>query len=70
MIPGGNILINMDKSGDSLDAISNIQRGFEIGRNQVRQAGDYLFLTGSNVRRYTNESYTYITEDIYQDLQR
>ncbi len=68
MIPGGNILINMDKSGDSLDAISNIQRGFEIGRNQVRQAGDYLFLTGSNVRRYTNESYTYITEDIYQDF--
>ena len=68
MIPDGNILINMDKSGDSLDAISNIQRGFEIGRNQVRQVGDYLFLTGSNVRRYTNESYTYITEDIYQDF--
>ena len=65
MIPGGQILSKMEHSGKTLDNISNIQRGFEIGRNQVAEYGDYPFITGSNVSRYLHTSLSYITKEIY-----
>ena len=48
-----------------LDKISNIQRGFEIGRNLVKDFGDYPFITGSNVSRYVHTSLSYISEETY-----
>jgi len=68
MIPGGQILSKMDDSGVSLDKISNIQRGFEIGRNLVKHTkgvGDYAFITGSNVNRYVHTSLSYISKEVY-----
>ena len=68
MIPGGQILSKMDDSGVSLDKISNIQRGFEIGRNLVKHikgVGDYAFITGSNVNRYVHTSLSYISKEVY-----
>lgn len=68
MIPGGNILSKMDNSGYTLNAISNIQRGFEIGKNQVHDSGDYSFLTGSNVGKYCHTSLSYISHATYLDF--
>lgn len=65
MIPGGNILDKMDNSGYSLNTISNIQRGFEIGKKQVQESGDYPFLTGSNVGKYCHTSLSYISHSTY-----
>ena len=65
MIPGGQILTHMEKSGSILDSISNIQRGFEIGRDQVFSHGDYPFITGSNVSRYIHTSLSYIYKETY-----
>lgn len=65
MMPGGQILSKMAKSGLTLDKISNIQRGFEIGRNQVKDFGDYPFITGSNVSRYVHTSLSYISKETY-----
>lgn len=68
MIPGGQILSKMDNSGFALDKISNIQRGFEIGRNLVKAvngSGDYPFITGSNVNRYVHTSVSYISRETY-----
>ena len=69
MIPGGQILSKMDDSGVALDKISNIQRGFEIGRNLVKHTkgvGDYAFITGSNVNRYVHTSLSYISKEVYK----
>lgn len=65
MIPGGQILTKMEKSGLTLDNISNIQRGFEIGRNLVNDYGDYPFITGSNVSRYIHITLSYISKETY-----
>ena len=68
MTPGGQILSKMDHSGVALDLISNIQRGFEIGRNLVKKnqgTGDYPFITGSNVNRYVHTSLSYISKETY-----
>lgn len=68
MIPGGNILSKMDNSNYTLDKISNIQRGFEIGKNQVHECGDYSFLTGSNVGKYCHTSLSYISKATYMEF--
>ncbi|MCQ2343805.1 MAG: N-6 DNA methylase [Paludibacteraceae bacterium] len=68
MLPGGNILSKMDKLGLPLDTISNVQRGFEIGRDQVSNNGDYPFLTGSNVKKYYHESVSYISESTFRNF--
>ena len=68
MLPGGQILAKMDSSGLALDKISNIQRGFEIGRNLVKTtkgACDLPFITGSNVNRYVHTSLSYISPAVY-----
>jgi hypothetical protein len=65
MVPGGQILSKMEKSGLILDSISNIQRGFEIGRNLVNDYGEYPFITGSNVSRYIHTSLSYISKATY-----
>lgn len=68
MIPGGQILSKMDSSGFALDKISNIQRGFEIGRNQVKPTkgvDDVPFITGSNVNKYVHTSVSYISRETY-----
>ena len=65
MIPGGRILEKMDSSGTQLQKFTNIQRGFEIGRDLVTVAGKYPFLTGSNVEKYTFRSLSYISEYVY-----
>lgn len=64
-IPGGQILAKMEKSGLTLNDISRIQRGFEIGRNLVYGNGDYPFITGSNVSRYIHTSLSYISKSTY-----
>ena len=68
LIPGGDILGKMDNSGATLNDISNIRRGFEIGRDQVFEDGDYPFLTGSNVIRYTYSHLSYITDYVYENF--
>lgn len=65
MISGGRILGKMDSSGTQLQKFTNIQRGFEIGRDLVTVAGKYPFLTGSNVEKYTFRSLSYISEYVY-----
>jgi len=65
MIPGGQILSKMEKSGLTLNSISNIQRGFEIGRNLVSCYGEYPFITGSNVTRYVHTTLSYISRETY-----
>ena len=65
MIPGGRILEKMDSSGTQLQKFTNIQRGFEIGRDLVTVTGKYPFLTGSNVEKYTFRSLSYISEYVY-----
>ena len=65
MIPGGQILTKMEKAGLLLDNISKIQRGFEIGRNQVKNYGEYPFITGSNVTKYIHKSLSYISKETY-----
>ncbi|MDY6348863.1 MAG: TaqI-like C-terminal specificity domain-containing protein [Bacteroidales bacterium] len=65
MIPGGRILEKMDSSGTQLQKFTNIQRGFEIGRDLVTLTGKYPFLTGSNVEKYTFRSLSYISEYVY-----
>jgi hypothetical protein len=70
MIPGGNIIEKMDNSGTILDDISKIQRGFEIGRKLVSSSGDYPFLTGSNVMRYTYTSLCYVSAYVYQQFMK
>ena len=64
-IPGGQILAKMENSGLTLNDISRIQRGFEIGRNLVNGNGDYPFITGSNVSRYIHISLSYISRSTY-----
>jgi len=65
MIPGGRILEKIDRAGTQLQKFTNIQRGFEIGRDLVTRTGKYPFLTGSNVERYTFKSLSYISEYVY-----
>ena len=51
-----------------MDQISNIQRGFEIGRNLVKTTkdmGDLPFITGSNVNKYVHTSVSYISRETY-----
>lgn len=66
MIPGLSIICKMDDNGLQLDTISDIQRGFEIGRNRVTPTGDIPFLTGSNVEKYVHGKLWYISESTYQ----
>lgn len=70
MIAGGNILEKIEKSGVKLDRISNICRGFEIGRNLVTALGTYPFLTGSNVGKYAYDSLSYVSEDVFQQFSK
>ena len=69
-ISGGNILEKIEKSGVILDSISKIQRGFEISRNLVSYSGAYPFLTGSNVRKYTYDSLSYVSDYVYQQFMK
>ncbi len=70
MIPGLSILSKMDNNGVVLDTISDIQRGFEIGRKLVSSAGDIPFLTGSNVEKYKPNTTCYISESTYQTYKK
>lgn len=69
-IPGGNILDKIENSGVILDSISNIQRGFEIGRNLVSSVGAHPFLTGSNVGKYTYNSLCYVSDHVYKEFMK
>lgn len=61
----GHVLSKMEHSGIVLDKIASIQRGFEIGRDKVLSEGDYPFLTGSDVQKYTYSHVRFISEETY-----
>ena len=48
----------------TLNSISDIMRGFEIGRNMVSTNGTIRFLTGSDVMKYTYHKMSYISQSV------
>ena len=48
----------------TLNSISDIMRGFEIGRNMVSTDGTIRFLTGSDVMKYTYHKMSYISQSV------
>jgi len=47
-----------------LSSVSSIMRGFEIGRNMVGSVGQYKFLTGSDVSKYSYNKLSYISQSV------
>ena len=52
------------RGGTPLSTISDIMRGFEIGRNMVSSDGSIKFLTGSDVIKYTYYKLSYISQSV------
>ena len=52
------------RHGMPLSTISDIMRGFEIGRNMVSSEGSIQFLTGSDVIKYTYYKLSYISRAV------
>ena len=52
------------RGGMPLSTISDIMRGFEIGRNMVSSDGPIKFLTGSDVIKYTYYKLSYISQSV------
>lgn len=52
------------RGGAPLSTISDIMRGFEIGRNMVSLDGPIKFLTGSDVIKYTYYKLSYISQSV------
>ena len=52
------------RGGTPLSTISDIMRGFEIGRNMVSSDGPIKFLTGSDVIKYTYYKLSYISQSV------
>ena len=59
-----NLMDKIKRGTVPLSSISNIMRGFEIGRNMVDPFGDYKFLTGSDVAKYHYTRLSYITQSV------
>lgn len=67
MVVGNPVLCKMEKQ-IKLKDISNIQRGFEVGRDKVLPNGDYAILTGSTVQKFIPTSPRYITKSTYYEF--
>lgn len=52
------------RGGTPLSTISDIMRGFEIGRNMVSLDGPIKFLTGSDVIKYTYYKLSHISQSV------
>ncbi|MDY6437319.1 MAG: TaqI-like C-terminal specificity domain-containing protein [Bacteroidales bacterium] len=59
-----NMVDKIKRRGVPLSTISDIMRGFEIGRNMVSSEGYIKFLTGSDVIKYTYYKLSYISQAV------
>ena len=59
-----NMVDKIKRHGVPLSTISDIMRGFEIGRNMVSSEGSIKFLTGSDVIKYTYYKLSYISQAV------
>ena len=59
-----NMVDKIKRHGVPLSIISDMMRGFEIGRNMVSSEGSIKFLTGSDVIKYTYYKLSYISQAV------
>ena len=60
----GNMVNKIKQGTAPLNTISEIMRGFEIGRNMVSSEGSIKFLTGSDVMKYTYHKLSFISQSV------
>ena len=66
-----NILTKMNTVSKPLSSISDMQRGFEVGRDRIsKECGKYRFLTGSNVEKYCYKTVSFINQDVVDEFQK
>ena len=63
-IPNIDIIKKIENESKPLFEISDVMRGFEIGRNKVKPTGDVKFITGSGVRKWVISKITFITKKV------
>lgn len=66
-IPNNDIIDKMVLNTKPLSAISDVMRGFEIGRNQVKADGEVEFITGSDVGKWTIKQCSFISTRTAKD---
>jgi len=60
--PNIDLIKKIEKDTNPLLKISDVMRGFEIGRNQVNSSGEIKFITGSDVSKWAIKKYSFISK--------
>ncbi|MEK6616838.1 MAG: TaqI-like C-terminal specificity domain-containing protein [Bacteroidota bacterium] len=61
-IPNNNIIKKIETDTKPLSKISDVMRGFEIGRDQVNSDGEVKFITGSDVSKWAIKKHSFISK--------
>jgi methylase of polypeptide subunit release factors len=54
----------------TIKEISNVMRGFEIGRNKTNSKGDIKFITGSDIKKWKIKNFRYISNETFQSYKK
>lgn len=70
VIPNINLIKKVENGSKFLSEISDIMRGFEIGRDKVNLTGEIRFITGSDVRKWMISKIKFISKRIENEYQK
>ncbi len=62
--PNNNIIKKIERNARPLSQISDVLRGFEIGRDMATSSGEIRFITGSDVSKWAIKKYSFISRRI------
>lgn len=65
-----SILKNIETNSTLLSDISEIMRGFEIGRDKVSSIGDIEFITGSDIEKWAIKEKKYISKEVAKEFEK
>lgn len=66
----GSILKDIENNSTLLSDISDIMRGFEIGRDKVSSVGDIEFITGSDIEKWVIKDKRYISKEVANEFEK
>lgn len=68
--PNLKLLRKIKLDYQTIEQISNVMRGFEIGRNKTKSIGNIKFITGSDIKKWKIKNLRYISNDIYENYKK
>ncbi|MGD9707659.1 MAG: TaqI-like C-terminal specificity domain-containing protein [Candidatus Delongbacteria bacterium] len=68
--PNSNLIQKIEKDSTKLSDISKIMRGFEIGRDKVKEQGTIKIVTGSDIAKWHIKNTKYITREIERNFKK